>query len=48
MVPNLKAEVLEPVLCKGLPSPETYAALDRLAEAIVAGHAAQGFTARVD
>ena len=48
MVPNIKAEVLEPVLCKGLPNPETYAALDRLAEAIVAGHAAQGFAARVD
>ncbi len=32
LVTNLKAELLEPVLCKGLPGPEDYAALDRLAE----------------
>ena len=32
LVTNLKAELLEPVLCKGLPGLEDYAALDRLAE----------------
>jgi len=31
MIPNLKVEVLEPVLCKGLPSQNDFNALDRLA-----------------
>lgn len=38
MVPNLKAEVLEPVLAKGLPRDKDFAALDRLAEQIRAKH----------
>ncbi|NLG29529.1 MAG: FprA family A-type flavoprotein [Chloroflexi bacterium] len=39
---NLKVEVLEPVLCLGLPKPETYAALDKLADAIAEKHKARG------
>ena len=35
---NLKAEWLEPVLAKGLPTQETYAALDRLADEIAERH----------
>lgn len=34
MIPNLKVEVLEPVLCKGVPKAETLQALDALAESI--------------
>jgi flavorubredoxin len=41
-IANLKVEVLEPVLCLGLPKPETYAALDKLADAIAAKHNARG------
>jgi flavorubredoxin len=43
MIPNLKVEVLEPVLCKGLPTAETLAALDRLAEALARKHKEGGF-----
>ncbi len=32
LLANLKAEMLEPLLCKGLPGPEDFSALDRLAE----------------
>ena len=39
MMPNLKVEVLDPVLAKGLPHAEDYAALDVLAAAIVERHA---------
>ncbi|OPX95632.1 MAG: Nitric oxide reductase [Syntrophorhabdus sp. PtaB.Bin027] len=38
MIPNLKVEVLEPVLCKGLPSQDDFAALERLAESITKKH----------
>jgi flavorubredoxin len=38
LLSNLKVEVLEPVLCKGLPKEEDYAALERLAETIAAKH----------
>jgi len=38
MIPNLKVEVLEPVLCKGLPSQDDFAALERLAESIAKKH----------
>ena len=37
-IPNIKAEVLEPVLCKGRPRGETFAALDKLAEEILRKH----------
>ena len=39
MLPNLKVELLDPVIVKGLPRDEDYAALDALAEAIAAKHA---------
>lgn len=38
MIPNLKVEVLEPVLCKGQPSQDDFAALERLAESITKKH----------
>jgi len=44
MIPNLKVEVLEPVLCKGLPREADFKALDRLADAIAQKHKEQGFT----
>ncbi len=43
MIPNLKVEVLEPVLCKGLPKEETLEALNRMADAIAAKHRESGF-----
>jgi len=45
MIPNLKVEVLEPVLCKGLPRQDTFAALDRLADGIAAKHREKAFRA---
>jgi flavorubredoxin len=50
LIPNLKVEVLEPVLCKGSPSDEVLSSLDRLAATIADKHAEQGFEApgRVD
>jgi flavorubredoxin len=44
MIPNLKVEVLEPVLCKGVPSEVDLKALDDLAAAIAAKHQENGFT----
>jgi len=38
MIPNLKVEVIEPVLCLGLPSDEVFAFLDRLAATIAQKH----------
>jgi flavorubredoxin len=38
MIPNLKVEVLDPVLCKGLPSESDFKALDDLAAAISTKH----------
>lgn len=43
MIPNLKVEVLPPVLCKGLPSLSDFEALDDLAEAIADKHKESGF-----
>jgi len=43
MIPNLKVEVLEPVLCKGLPSTSDLEALDRLARTIAEKHKEKGF-----
>ena len=43
MIPNLKVEVLSPVLCKGVPKEETLQALDVLAESIAQKHREQGF-----
>jgi len=43
MIPNLKVEVLEPVLCKGAPVKETFEGLDRLAETVAGKHRENGF-----
>lgn len=43
MIPNLKVEVLDPVLCKGAPAAADFAALDRLAAAIAQKHRDNGF-----
>jgi flavorubredoxin len=40
MIPNLKVEVIPPVLCKGVPKTADFDALDRLADAVAANHAA--------
>lgn len=42
MVPNLKAEVLDPVLCKGIPLQPDLEALDRLADTIAQKHRENG------
>ena len=42
MIPNLKVEVINPVLSKGLPSEADFKALDNLAETIAAKHKEQG------
>ena len=38
LIPNLKVEVIEPVLVKGLPTAEAFDALENLAETIAAKH----------
>jgi flavorubredoxin len=43
MIPNLKVEVLEPVLCKGMPDQAAFIALDGLADAIAQKHRESGF-----
>jgi len=43
MIPNIKAEVIDPVLSKGRPGKETFAALDALAGTIADKHKEQGF-----
>ncbi|MFZ0614062.1 MAG: FprA family A-type flavoprotein [Desulfobacterales bacterium] len=43
MIPNLKVEVLDPVLCKGVPSKTDFEALDRMAAAIALKHKEHGF-----
>jgi len=43
MIPNLKVEVLDPVLCKGLPSESDLKALDNLAVKIAERHEEHGF-----
>jgi flavorubredoxin len=42
MISNLKVEVLDPVLCKGLPKEQDLQALDALADSIAAKHKEQG------
>ena len=44
MIPNLKAQVLEPVICKGLPGEADLKALDKLASTIADKHKEHGFT----
>jgi flavorubredoxin len=43
MIPNLKVEVLAPVLCKGFPREEDFRALDNLASTIAQKHKESGF-----
>ena len=43
LIPNLKAEILPPVICKGYPGEEDYKALDALADAIAAKHKENGY-----
>ena len=43
MIPNLKVEVLNPVLCKGVPSDSEFKALDELAAAISRKHKEHNF-----
>jgi len=43
MIPNLKVEVIDPVLCKGVPSEADFKALDDLAAAIAEKHKDNGF-----
>ena len=43
MIPNLKVEVLNPVLCKGAPTATDFEALDRLAATIAQKHRDNGF-----
>lgn len=38
MIPNLKVEIIEPVLCKGVPAESDYRALDDLAASIAGKH----------
>lgn len=38
MIPNLKVEVIDPVLCKGVPTASVFNALDDLAGAIALKH----------
>jgi len=42
MIPNLKVEVLSPVICRGLPRAADFASLDGLADTIVQKHTALG------
>ncbi len=44
LVPNLKVELLDPVLIKGLPSEQDLQAIDRLAAAIAEKHSGAGLT----
>lgn len=43
LIPNLKVEVLEPVVCRGYPSEADFKSLDGLAEAIAAKHKENNF-----
>lgn len=43
MVPNLKVEVIDPVLCKGVPREDTYKALTNMADIIAGKHKDNGF-----
>jgi len=44
MIPNLKVEVLDPVLCKGGASKTDFEAIDLLPETIAQKHQENGFT----
>jgi flavorubredoxin len=42
MIPNLKVEIIEPILTKGLPSEADFKALENLAETIATKHKEHG------
>jgi flavorubredoxin len=44
MIPNLKVEILDPVLSKGFPKEADFKALDNLAATIAEKHEENGFT----
>ncbi|PIE70400.1 MAG: MBL fold hydrolase [Deltaproteobacteria bacterium] len=44
MLPNLKAEIIDPVLCKGKPGEIAYQELDQLADTIAAKHQERGYS----
>lgn len=44
VIPNLKVEVIDPVLCKGVPTASVFDALDDLAGAIAQKHKENGYT----
>jgi flavorubredoxin len=44
LIPNIKAEILPPVLAKGLPKEAEFKALDRLADSIAEKHKSAGLT----
>jgi len=44
LIPDLKVEIIPPVLCKGAPREEDFAALDTLAHLIATKHAEDGLT----
>jgi flavorubredoxin len=44
LIPNLKVEILPPVICRGLPRPADFTALDNLASSIAAKHKEHGLT----
>jgi len=44
MIPNLRVEILEPVICKGFPREADFQALDGLAATIANKHKEHGFT----
>jgi len=43
LIPNLKVEIIPPVICKGQPREADYQALEKLAETIVQKHKESGF-----
>lgn len=43
MIPNLKVEVIDPILCKGVPREDTLTALTNMAETIATKHKENGF-----
>jgi len=44
MIPNLKVEILDPILCKGFPKDADFKALDNLAATIARKHKEHNFT----
>jgi flavorubredoxin len=43
MIPNLKVEIIDPVLCKGIPKADVFKSIDAMAATIAKKHREQGF-----